>query len=174
MDTCDRYYKCFTTWVLKILMVSLCRVYGSVANLTREELYSQISLFEYVCSYGAHKNKSLISRINGRNTSFLISLCKTWFIHVVSSSNLQHFFFLEPWVLTAKNVKSLLSSIHHESWVVLSPVYLVLCNLWLLCSVTSPCSSTIHILCLVHIFYVNFSTQQLHRNFEITTLSQET
>lgn len=171
MDICDRYCKYFTTCVLKFLMVSLCRVYGSVANLTREELNTQISLFECVCSYGAHKNKSLISRINGHNTSFLISLCKTWFIHVVSSSNLQHFSFWGP-EFWQQEMSSLLSHLSiMKSWVVLSPICLLLCHLWLLCSVTSPCSSTIHILCLVPI---SFSTPQLHVNFKITTLSQET
>lgn len=65
-------------------------------------------------AYVAHKKKSLICRIDGHNTSILISLCKIWFIHVANSSNLQLFFYPSPCVLMVKGFKAPLSPIHWE------------------------------------------------------------
>lgn len=130
-------------------MTSLCRVYDFVAVLTREKLISRISLFFFFCAYVARKKKSLISRINGHNTSFLISLCKTWFIHVANNSNLQLFSSWGPvfWQQKMSRLLSLLSTM--KSWVVLSPLCLLLCHPCTVTAVLSDCSMLISNLCLV-------------------------
>lgn len=149
MGICDRYCKYFTAFVLWFLMASFYRIYDSVAALTIKKLISWIGLFSpYFSAYVPHKKKLLISRINGHNTSFLISLCKTQFIHRVNSSNL-HFFLPGALCSDRKKMLRLLSALSiMKTWVVLSPLCLLQCHP---CTVTVVLSdySTFNSLCLV-------------------------